>query len=92
MANLFIIVSSDRSRLGALADCFRSFDPEFLNTDVDRIETLLEVIESRSCFLDKQLLPRPSALCGSAPRSDTTLDTTPKADRPKTPVMLARTK
>ena len=41
MAKISIIVNSDRSRLGALADCFRAGNPEVINTDVDRLKTLL---------------------------------------------------
>ena len=39
--NLFIIVNSDCSQFGALTDRFRASDPEVVNTDVDRLKTLL---------------------------------------------------
>ena len=41
MANLFIIVNSDRYRFGAHADRFHAGNPEVVNTDVDRLKTLL---------------------------------------------------
>ena len=41
MSNLFIIVNSTRSRFGALADRFCAGNPEVVNTDVDRLKTLL---------------------------------------------------
>ena len=64
MTNLFIIVNSYRSRFGALADRFRAGNPEVVNADVDRLKTFLEAIESRSCVLDGQPLPRTCALRG----------------------------
>ena len=44
MANLFVIVNSDRSHSGALANRFRSGNTEVVNADVYGIKTLLEVI------------------------------------------------
>ena len=41
MANLFIIVNSDRSCFAALANRFRIGNPKLVNADVDRLETLL---------------------------------------------------
>ena len=72
MSNLFFIVNSDRSRFGSLANIFFASDPEVVNANVDRLETLLEAINSRSRVVDSQPTPRPSALRGSAPRSDPT--------------------
>ena len=92
MDNLFVIVNSDHSRFGALADLFRAGDPEVVNAEVDRLETLLEAIEFCSCVVDGRTTPRPSMLCGSAPHSEPTPYTPPKDDRPKTPVPLAGTK
>ena len=84
MANLFVIVSSDRSRFIALANCFCSDNPEVVNSDVDRIETLLESIESRSRIIDGLPTPKPSALRGSDPRSESIPAPPPKSDCPKT--------
>ena len=93
MANLFIIVNSDRYRFGALTNRFCSGDPKVVNAGVDRFEKLLEAIESRSrVVIDGRPTSRPSALRGSAPRSDLTPVPVPKADRPKTPMPLAETK
>ena len=80
MANIFVIVNSDRSRFGALIDRSRAGDPKVVNTDVDRLETLLEVIGSRSRVVDCLPTAKPSALCGSAP----TPVPPPKSDHPKT--------
>ena len=41
MANLFIIVNSDRSHFGSLDNLFRVSNPEVINTDIDRLKTLL---------------------------------------------------
>ena len=46
MTNLFILVNSDRSQIFALDDCFCAGDPEVVNVDVDRLETLLGAIKS----------------------------------------------
>ena len=44
MANLFIIVNSNRSRFGSLANRFRAGNSKVVNADVDRLKTLLEAI------------------------------------------------
>ena len=67
MANLSIIVNSDCSCFGVLANCFCAGNPEVVKVDMDRLETLLEVIESCSRVVDSQPTPRPSALRSSAP-------------------------
>ena len=93
MANLFIIVNSDRYRFGALANRFCSGNPKVVNAGVDRFEKILEAIES--CYrvvINGRPTSRPSALRGSAPRSDLTPVPVPKADRPKTPAPPAGTK
>ena len=59
---------------------------------MDRLETLLEAIASRSRVLDSQRARRPSTIRGSTPRSDPTPIPTPKANCPKTPAPPARTK
>ena len=41
MANLFIIVNSDCSQFGSLKKCFHVGNPKVLNTDNNRLETLL---------------------------------------------------
>ena len=92
MEDLFVIVNSDRSCFGALADCFRAGDPEVVNVDVDRTETLLEAIESHSRAVDGRFTTKPAALRGSAPRSEPTPVPPPKSDHPKTTAPPAGTR
>ena len=92
MANLFIIVNSNRSRFGSLANSFRAGNSKVVNADVDRLETLLEVISSRSFVVDSRTRPIPSALRGSAPCLDPTPVLAPKPDCPKTPAPSSGTK
>ena len=82
MENLFVIVNSDRSRFGAFVDRFCSGNPKVVNIDVDRLKTLLEVIESCSRIVDGPLVAKPSALCGSFPRLESTSVHPPKGDHP----------
>ena len=84
MANLFLIVKYDHSCFGALTNCFQAGDPEVVNADVNRIETLLDAIESFSRIVNYLPTIKPSALCGSAPRLESTPVPAPKTDRPKT--------
>ena len=44
MANLFIIVNSDRSGFCNLSDRFYAGDPDVVNVGMERLETLLETI------------------------------------------------
>ena len=69
MAKLFIIVNSNRPRFGALTNRFCTGDPGAINTYVDWLKTILEVIKSRSHIVDGLPTAKPSALRGSAPRS-----------------------
>ena len=80
MANLFIIVNSDRSHFGSLVDHFRSGNPEVVNSYMDWIEALREAIDSHLCVVDDPPTVKPSALRGSAP----TPVPPPKSNRPKT--------
>ena len=52
MANLFAIVKSDCSRFGALSNLFKDGNPDVINANMDRIETLLEAIEYFSPVVD----------------------------------------
>ena len=92
IVNLFIIVKSDRSQFGSLANHFFSGNPGVVNVGVNRLKTLLEAIESCSHVLDGQPTLIPSALRGSAPCSDPTPASTPNDARLKTPAPLAGTK
>ena len=84
MTNIFTIVNYDRSRFGALADRFRAGDHKFVNADVKRLKTLLEVIEF--CFYVVDGLPttKPSTLHGSDPKLETMPVPPPKSDLLKT--------
>ena len=84
MAKLFIIVNSNRPRFGALTNRFRTGDPGAINTYVDWLKTILEVIKSRSHIVDDLPTAKTSALRGSAPRSQYNPVPPPKSDRPKT--------
>ena len=82
MANLFVIVNSNRFCFGALVDHFRVSDPEVVNAEMDCLDTLPEATEYRSQVLDGLPTSRPSALRGSAP---TPVPPPPKkSDCPKT--------
>ena len=48
MAKLFVIVNSDLSCFGAIANRIFARNPEVVNEDVERLETLLEAKKSRS--------------------------------------------
>ena len=91
-ASLFVVVNSDRSRFGALANSFCAGDTEVVNTDVERIKRLLKAIESCYRVVDSRPTSRPSVLRGSSPRSYPTPDPPPKANRPKTSAPPAGTK
>ena len=84
MTNIFIIVNSGRSRYGALADRLHAGNLEVVNTDIDRLETLLEAIESRSCVVGGLPTTEPSALRGSTLKSETTPVPPPNSGHPKT--------
>ena len=84
MAKLFIIVNSNRPRFGALTNRLCTGDPGAINTYVDWLKTILEVIKSRSHIVDGLPTAKPSALRGSAPRSQYNPVPPQKADRPKT--------
>ena len=51
---------------------------------MDRIETLLEAIESCSCVSDGTTTTNPYALCASYPKSESTMVPPLPTDRPKT--------
>ena len=84
MTILFFIVNSDHSRFGALVNCFQSGNPKVVNADVDNIEILLEAIESCSRVVDSPPTIKRSALCGSAPKSESTPVSLSKTDHSKT--------
>ena len=84
MDKLVAIFNSDRACFSALTNCFRAGNAEVISADVGRIETLLKAIESRSRIVNVLPMPKPSKLCGSVPRTDTTPVLPPNTDRPIT--------
>ena len=96
MENLFVIINADCDRSGALADRFRSGNPDVTHNNVDRIETLLESIESHSHIVAGLPIPKPSTIRGSAPKPDvktaTPPDPPPKSDLPKPTAPLEGTR
>ena len=92
MKILSVIVNYELSRFGPLADRFCASNPKVVNSDVDRLETLLEVIESLSRIVDGRPTTKPCKLRGSAPRSEPTPVPPPKSDHPKTTAPPAGTR
>ena len=84
MDKLVVIFNSDRACFSALTNFFCAGNAEVIIADVGRIETLLKAIESRSRIVNVLPMPKPSKLCGSVPRTDTTPVLPPNTDRPIT--------